>query len=396
MARNPFRSEGEMFKLLGVVFGAAIVIVVGAAITTWLGVAFAIVAVAGVVWWLMQEPTPGAADPAPRLESATPDGMHRVLVVAPPGASSVSVPDEATDVVVVVPALVSTTEAITGAVDDKRAAAEQTALSLTRTLSRDGRNVRGEVGADDPVQAVEDALRTFGADEVVVAGDDAAVESIPGARRGARLPTALGQSRVEAVAHLGDLDAEEGVGLAAAVGRPALALVEAPRARVVVEHPEDRDRVGRQQRLPRDRHQRRAGAAPPRLRQHVDGVELPLGRAGLVARDAVADEADHPPVRLGDPDAALLAQELLPALDPPRQLLVEDGEPLGAEDVVVRRLPRPHVHRRDRRGVLRTRGPHVHRAYLPALSATYFATAPICSSLSLPLNAGMTPPPTST
>jgi hypothetical protein len=178
MARNPFRSEGEMFKLLGVVIGAAILIVVGAAINTWVGVAVAVLAVAGVVWWLLQEPTPGAADPAPRLESSTPTGMHRVLVVAPPGASAVSVPDEATDVVVVVPALVSTTEAITGAVDDRRAEAEQTALALTRVLSRDGRNVRGEVGADDPVQAVEDALRTFGADEVVVAGDEAAAESI--------------------------------------------------------------------------------------------------------------------------------------------------------------------------------------------------------------------------
>jgi hypothetical protein len=31
--------------------------------------------------------------------------------------------------------------------------------------------VRGEVGADDPVLAAEDALRTFGADEVIVAAD---------------------------------------------------------------------------------------------------------------------------------------------------------------------------------------------------------------------------------
>ena len=50
MARNPFRSEGEMFKLLGVVIGAAILIVIGAAINTWLGVVVAVVAVAGVVW----------------------------------------------------------------------------------------------------------------------------------------------------------------------------------------------------------------------------------------------------------------------------------------------------------------------------------------------------------
>ena len=178
MARNPFRSEDEMFRFLGVIIVAAVLVAVGAWIEVWVGVAVAIVAVAGVVWWLMQEPVPGAAEPAPRLASGTPAGTHRVLVVAAPGTPSVSVPDRATDVVVVVPALASTTEALTGAVDDRRAEAEQTALSLTRALSRDGRSVRGEVGADDPVLAVEDALRTFGADEVVVAADDAVAEKI--------------------------------------------------------------------------------------------------------------------------------------------------------------------------------------------------------------------------
>ena len=79
MARNPFRSEGEMFKLLGVVIGAAILIVIGAAINTWLGVVVAVLAVAGVIWWILQEPTPGAAEPAPKLDSGTPAGMHRIL-----------------------------------------------------------------------------------------------------------------------------------------------------------------------------------------------------------------------------------------------------------------------------------------------------------------------------
>ena len=35
-------------------------------------------------------------------------------------------------------------------------------------------------------------------------------------------------------------------------------------------------------------------------------------------------------------------------------------------------------------------------AYLPAEEETNFATAAICASVSLPLNAGITPPPTST
>jgi hypothetical protein len=35
-----------------------------------------------------------------------------------------------------------------------------------------------EVGADDPALAVEDALRVFGADEVLVAGDDGMFKAI--------------------------------------------------------------------------------------------------------------------------------------------------------------------------------------------------------------------------
>jgi hypothetical protein len=168
-----------MFRFLGVVIVGAVLIVIGAVINAWVGVAVAVLVVAGIVWWLMQEPVPGTQEQTPRLDSATPDGMHRVLVVVPPGGSAPSaLPDEATDVVVIVPALASKTQAVTGAVDDRRADAEQTALSLTRALSRDGRNVRGEVGADDPVLAVEDALRTFGADEVLVAGDDAMLEQV--------------------------------------------------------------------------------------------------------------------------------------------------------------------------------------------------------------------------
>src|SRR5581483_1569548 len=168
LMRNPLRSEGEAFRFLVAVIVGALVIVGAAYLNTWLGVAAAVVAVAGIIWWLMQEPVPGVADPSPRLTSSTPGSTHRVLVVAAPTTSSVSVPSKATEVVVLVPALASRLEAVTGAVDDRRAEAEATARRLAGQL----RNARGEVGADNPSVAVEDALRTFGADEIVVAGDD--------------------------------------------------------------------------------------------------------------------------------------------------------------------------------------------------------------------------------
>src|SRR5260370_27229992 len=167
--RNQLRSEAEAFKFLIAVIIGALVVVGAAYLSTWLGVAAAVLAVTGIVWWLKQEPIPGASDVLPPLESGTPRGMHRVLVVALPGtASAPPVPDSATDVVVVVPALASTVEALTGAVDDRRAAAGETANRLAAQLP----NARGEIGADDAGLAVEDALRTFGADEIVVVGDE--------------------------------------------------------------------------------------------------------------------------------------------------------------------------------------------------------------------------------
>jgi hypothetical protein len=172
--RNPLRSEAEAFRFLIAVIVGALVIVGAAAVNTWLGVAAAVVAVLGIAWWLKDEPVPGAGDPLPRLAAETPPGTHRVLVVAPPGTEHVTLRDGATEVVVVVPALASRVEALTGAVDDARAEAERTAAALAARLP----NARGEVGADDPALAVDDALRLFGADEILVIGDDELVTRV--------------------------------------------------------------------------------------------------------------------------------------------------------------------------------------------------------------------------
>jgi hypothetical protein len=173
--RNPLRSETEAFRFLIAVIVGALVIFGAAAVNTWLGVAAAVAAVLGIVWWLKDEPVPGVADPPPRLTSETPPGMHRVLVVALPGTTeAVNVGNGSTEVVVVVPAVASRVEALTGSVDDRRAEAERTAAALAARIP----NARGEVGADDPALAVDDALRLFGADEIVVVGDDDLLERV--------------------------------------------------------------------------------------------------------------------------------------------------------------------------------------------------------------------------
>jgi hypothetical protein len=174
---NPLRSEAEAFRFLVVVIAGAIVIIVAAYINTWVGVVAALLVIAGVVTWMMRS-GPQVAPP-PKLTSSTPDGTQRVLVVAPPGTSGLAgrIGDGATEILVVVPALASKVEALTGAVDDRRADAEETARALASELNRDGVRASGVVGADDEVLAADDALRTFGADEIVfVSGDDALIE----------------------------------------------------------------------------------------------------------------------------------------------------------------------------------------------------------------------------
>ncbi len=172
--RNPLRSEGEAYRLLWIVVGCAAAIIVAAYINTWLGVAVAVIAFAALGWWLMHEPVPGAAEPrAGRHIGDACRAPTACSLSRRPGTETVDVPAGA-EVLVVVPALASTAESLTGAVDDRRYDAEATASALELYLPL----ARVEVGADDPALAVEDALRVFGADEVLVAGDDGMFDAI--------------------------------------------------------------------------------------------------------------------------------------------------------------------------------------------------------------------------
>jgi hypothetical protein len=171
--RNPLRSEAEAYRFLGVVIVGAAAIIAGAYINTWLGVAVAVLVFAGLGWWLKHDPALEEGGSPPVVTSGSPPGTHRVLVVAPPGTETLRVPVGA-EIFVVVPALSSTRKALTVAADDRRDDPEATAAALQSRLE----GARVEVGADDPALAVEEALRVFGADEVLVAGDDEMLAAI--------------------------------------------------------------------------------------------------------------------------------------------------------------------------------------------------------------------------
>jgi hypothetical protein len=77
-----------------------------------------------------------------------------------------------TRVHVVAPTLVGPLDWLASAEDDAHRQAEVRALDAEWTLA-DQAEVGGEAGDVDPVQAVEDALRAFPADEILLAGEAA-------------------------------------------------------------------------------------------------------------------------------------------------------------------------------------------------------------------------------
>ncbi|MGH2972378.1 MAG: hypothetical protein ACRDNM_02110 [Gaiellaceae bacterium] len=173
--RNPLRSEAEAFRFLIAVIIGALVIVGAAYINTWLGVAAAILAVVGIGWWLKQEPVPGAADPPQKIAAETPEGTHRVLVLANETVGGAALRAElervrqpGTELLVVAPALNSPVRHWVSDTDGARADAEERLNQSVASLAAAGFTVRGEVGDSEPLTAIEDAMRTFGADEIVI------------------------------------------------------------------------------------------------------------------------------------------------------------------------------------------------------------------------------------
>jgi hypothetical protein len=73
-----------------------------------------------------------------------------------------------TNLLVVTPALNSPVRTFTSDVDKAREQAQQRLDASLARLRADGIDANGEVGDGDPIQAIEDALHTFGADEIII------------------------------------------------------------------------------------------------------------------------------------------------------------------------------------------------------------------------------------
>jgi hypothetical protein len=162
--------------ILGVIFGLMIAADLGA----WAWVVFwavlVVIAVAAIAVAARRRRHPPALDaPSTGMRRTTSaDDSYRVLVVADESLTAQAFTREITphaagrpvEVLVVAPALRSRLAHWTGD-DSQRDRAETHLAETVDALVTAGVRARGEIGSDDPIQAADDALRTFEAAEVV-------------------------------------------------------------------------------------------------------------------------------------------------------------------------------------------------------------------------------------
>jgi GABA permease len=172
---NPFRSEESAFRFVFLTIGYFAVVVVCWWINKWFGLAVWILLTAGLGWWLFfrraeherpvqQAPAPHAAD------------EHRILVVANETVGGQELledvrgraGDRGSQILVVCPALNSPIRHWASDEDQARAAAQARLDASLGAMRAAGLQVEGEIGDGDPIQAIEDAVRTFQPDELVI------------------------------------------------------------------------------------------------------------------------------------------------------------------------------------------------------------------------------------
>ena len=172
--RNPFKSEADAFRLVILALGYFGLIVIAAAINRWLGLAVFVLLTAIAIGWFVR----ARREPPVRTTSMhrSAPGERRILVIANETVGGETLREEirrrAEDyderVRVICPTLLSRVRFVASDEDAARAEAQdRLAHSLSR-LREVGVNCDGEVGEADPLQAIEDQLRTFGADEIII------------------------------------------------------------------------------------------------------------------------------------------------------------------------------------------------------------------------------------
>ena len=172
--RNPFKNEESAFRfVLGTIVYFAL-IVVASRIATWLGfVTFITLTLGAIVLLRGGKPTPR---PREHLAHEPVEDTWRILVVANETLEGEHLRNEivrmslgvSEDVFVVCPALNSQVRTWMSDEDGAREAASARLEAILQGLANVGVAARGQIGDGDPMQALEDALRGFSADVIVI------------------------------------------------------------------------------------------------------------------------------------------------------------------------------------------------------------------------------------
>jgi len=173
---NPLRSEAEAYRFLLLTVGYFAAIAIAAlAIGTWAGIiVFLALPLAGAAYVLRATRTeqPRQAVPSRRGRA----NERRILVIANETVGGERLRDEIhtrsegydEHVLVVTPALNSHLRHWASDEDNARLEAQKRLEASLGRLRAAGIDAKGEVGDAEPLQAMEDALRLFGADEIII------------------------------------------------------------------------------------------------------------------------------------------------------------------------------------------------------------------------------------
>ena len=173
---NPFRSESEAYRFLLLTIGYFAAIVVAAVVIgKWAGLVVFLVLTLAALYLTLRRGTPEPVPPK-TMPSRSAEDARRILVIANETVGGVVLREEIKrrsegyreEVLVVCPAL---NAPLKHWVSDEDGAREAAQARLDASLTRLGEVAivaRGEIGDSDPLQAIDDALRTFGPDEIVI------------------------------------------------------------------------------------------------------------------------------------------------------------------------------------------------------------------------------------
>jgi hypothetical protein len=173
---NPFRSEAEAYRflLLSVGYFAAIAIA-ALAIGKWAGiVVFLGLTIAGLVYVVRAQSGEPRQQTVPTHRGG--ENERRILVIANETVGGERLREEIRNrsegfdeqVFVVCPALNSPLRHWASDEDGARVQAQERLNTSLSRLRQAGVDAKGEIGDAEPLQAMEDALRLFGADEIII------------------------------------------------------------------------------------------------------------------------------------------------------------------------------------------------------------------------------------